>query len=251
LDNGTLITSSTQYIYSGSGDITITFPTTFTTGHNITISGSTAVIPTGTCCTPTITTASVSGGDISIFFTTGSGCSGCTATTIERSLDGSTWTGSNTAGCNSPRVITAPTSSMYYRMYQNCGAVTSSFSNSYYFASGSGGTATLGWTFTEAGGAVGSMDIYVNGSIVVSRSFTSSGTYTVNVGDTINVEVNCNQCGNPNNYSNAYCTGIIDDADCVQDGIANIFTSVYTVQLADVGTTLDLDCYTVCDVACV
>ena len=134
LDNGTLITSSTQYIYSGSGDTTITFATTFTAGHNITISGSTAVIPTGSCCTPTITSASVSGGDISIFFTTGSGCSGCTATTIERSLDGSTWTGSNTAGCNSPRVITAPTASTYYRMYESCSSLTSSFSNSYYYS---------------------------------------------------------------------------------------------------------------------
>jgi hypothetical protein len=44
LDNGTLITSSTQYIYSGSGDTVITFSTTFTAGHNITISGSTAVV---------------------------------------------------------------------------------------------------------------------------------------------------------------------------------------------------------------
>jgi hypothetical protein len=44
LDNGTPVTSSTQYIYSGSGDTVITFPTTFTTGHIITISGSTAVV---------------------------------------------------------------------------------------------------------------------------------------------------------------------------------------------------------------
>ena len=137
LDNGTLITSSTQYIYSGSGDITITFATTFTAGHNITISGSTNVIPTASCCTPTITSASVSGANISIFFTTGSGCSGCTATTIQTSLDGSTWGGNNTAGCNSPRVITAPTASTYYRMYETCTSLTSSFSNTYYFNSGS------------------------------------------------------------------------------------------------------------------
>lgn len=44
LDNGTPVTSSTQYIYSGSGDTVITFPTTFPTGHIITISGSTAVV---------------------------------------------------------------------------------------------------------------------------------------------------------------------------------------------------------------
>ena len=44
LDNGAPVTISTQYIYSGSGDTVITFPTTFTTGHIITISGSTAVV---------------------------------------------------------------------------------------------------------------------------------------------------------------------------------------------------------------
>jgi hypothetical protein len=44
LDNGTPVTSSTQYIYSGSGDTIITFSTTFPTGHIITISGSTAVV---------------------------------------------------------------------------------------------------------------------------------------------------------------------------------------------------------------
>ena len=92
------------------------------------------MIPTGSCCTPTITSASVSGGNISIFFTTGSGCSGCTATTIQTSLDGSTWGGNNTAGCNSPRVITAPTASTYYRMYETCTSLTSSFSNSYYYS---------------------------------------------------------------------------------------------------------------------
>jgi hypothetical protein len=249
LDNGTLITSSTQYIYSGSGDTVITFPTTFTAGHNITISGSTAVIPTGSCCAPTITSASVSGGNISIFFTTSSICNACTATTIQTSLDNSTWGGSNTAGCSSPRVITAPTASTYYRMYQSCSSLTSSFSNSYYFVSGSG-TANLAWSFSETGGAVGTMDLYVNGSIVVSRSFTSTGNYTVNVGDTINVEVNCNTCGNPDNYSNVECTGIISDIDCVQSGVANFVTSVYTVVSGDIGTTLNLDCFASCAGGC-
>jgi hypothetical protein len=246
-DNGTLITSSTQFIYSGSGDRVITFPTTFTAGHNITISGSTNIILSGSCCTPTITTASVSSGNISIFFTTGSGCSGCTATTIQTSLDSSTWGGNNTGGCNSPRVITAPTASTYYRMYETCTSTTSSLSNSYYFVSGSGGgSATLAWSFTESGGARGNMDIYVNGSIVESRSNTSSGTYTVYVGDTINVEVTCDECGG--NYSNAVVSGIISDADCAPPptGIANVFTSVYTVVSGDVGNTLTLTNTAIC-----
>jgi hypothetical protein len=249
-DNGTLIQSSSLLILSGSGDSDVTFPITFTTGHNITISGSTNVIQSGSCCTPTITTASVSSGNISIFFTTGSGCSTCTATTVQTSLDGSTWGGSNTAGCTSPRVLTAPTASTYYRIYQQCGAVTSSFSNSYYYSS-SGGSATLSWTFTETGGALGQMDLYVNGAVIESRGNTSSGTHTVYVGDTINVEVSAQGCGGVSDYANAWCTGIIDDADCVIDDIASIFTSVYTVQLADVGTTLDLDNFAACAGGCI
>ena len=94
------------------------------------------------------------------------------------------------------------------------------------------------------------MDLYVNGSVVESRSNTSSGTYTVYAGDTINVEVNCETCGEPDNYSNAYCTGIITDADCTISGIANIFTSVYTVQLVDLGTTLNLATFASCDGGC-
>lgn len=112
------------------------------------------------------------------------------------------------------------------------------------------GSATLAWSFSELGGALGQMDLYVNGSIVESRSNTSSGTYTVYVGDTINVEVNCSGCGGINDYANAYCTGIINDADCVIDDIASIFTAVYTVQLADVGTTLNLDNFAVCSGGC-
>jgi hypothetical protein len=109
--------------------------------------------------------------------------------------------------------------------------------------------ATLAWSFTESGGARGTMYLYVNGSIVESRSNTSSGTYTVYVGDTINVEVNCDECGL--NYSNAYCTGIINDADCVQAGVANIVTSVYTVVSGDSGNTLNLNTFTACDTACI
>jgi hypothetical protein len=252
-DNGTVIQSASVLVFSGSGDADITFPITFTSGHNFQITGSTA--PTGSlvtiCCTPTITTASVSGADISIFFTTGSSCSACTATTIQTSLDGSTWGGNNTGGCNSPRVITAPTASTYYRMYETCTSSTSSFSNSYYFVSGSGGgSATLAWSFTESSGARGQMDLYVNGSIVETRSINSSGTYTVYVGDTINVEVSCfDECGG--NYSNAYCTGIINDADCQLAGTANIFTSVYTVVSGDVGNTLTLNNFAACDVGCI
>ena len=252
LDNGTLITSSTQYIYSGSGDINITFPTTFTAGHNITISGSTAVIPTGSCCTPTITSASVSSGNISIFFTTGSGCSGCTATTIQTSLDSSTWGGSNTGGCNSPRVITAPTASTYYRMYENCSSLTSSFSNSYYFVSGSGGgSATLSWTYSITGGPSSNyMYIYVNGSIVETRSSTSSGNYTVYVGDQIYVDIGASGCSGGSSKANAYTSGIISDASCAT-GTTALSSYPYTVVSGDIGTVLHLDSFASCDGGCI
>ena len=113
-------------------------------------------------------------------------------------------------------------------------------------------TASLAWSFTEAGGSVGTMDLYVNGSIVESRSNTASGTRTVSVGDTINVQVTCDQCtGGGGTYANAYCTGINADADCSSTGAASIFTSVYTVVSGDLGTTLNLNTFAVCDTACV
>lgn len=113
-------------------------------------------------------------------------------------------------------------------------------------------TASLAWSFTEAGGSVGTMDLYVNGSIVESRSATASGTRTVSAGDTINVQVTCDQCtGGGGTYANAYCTGINTDADCSSTGAASIFTSVYTVVSGDLGTTLNLNTFAVCDTACV
>lgn len=113
-------------------------------------------------------------------------------------------------------------------------------------------TASLAWSFSETGGASGNMDLYVNGSIVESRSATASGTYAVSVGDTINVEVNCTQCTvGFDIYANAYCTGINVDADCSSIGAANIFTAVYTVVSGDLGTTLHLDTFAHCDSGCV
>ena len=113
-------------------------------------------------------------------------------------------------------------------------------------------TASLAWSFSETGGASGTMDLYVNGSIVESRSTTSSGTYTVSVGDTINVEINCTQCTvGFDTFANSYCTGIITDADCANNAAANIFTSVYTVLSGDLGTTLHLDSFAHCDSGCV
>ena len=111
-------------------------------------------------------------------------------------------------------------------------------------------TASLAWTFSETGGSTGNMDLYVNGSIVESRSNTANGTYTVSVGDTINVEISSSGCGGINDTANAYCTGIITDAACAAVA-TNLFTAVYTVVSGDLGTTLNLNTFASCDGECI
>ena len=112
-----------------------------------------------------------------------------------------------------------------------------------------GASAQLNWSFTEGGGSVGNMDLYVNGSIIESRSNTSSGTYTVYVGDTINVELSASGCDFAATKANVYTFGIIADASC-GDGSATLFTGVYTVTAGDVGNTLSLSMFAECDTAC-
>ena len=252
-DNGSIITSSTQYYYSGSSDLNITFPTTFTAGHTITISGSTLPV-TGICCTPTINSISASGANLDIYFTNPGGiCTACSYTTIESSSNNSTWGGSNTGGCSSPRTITAPTSSMYYRMKTGCtdGGV-SSYSDSVLFTSSSAGSATLYWSFSELLGGSGTYDLYINSVSVETRTSTSSGTYTVYVGDVIEVGCNASQCfGGGSTYTNIIVSGEITDAACQNNGsIPSYLSSNYTVVSGDVGTNLYLDLQVQCDSGC-
>ena len=114
-------------------DTTLTGSFTAQTGSIYYITGSTVFNSVSGCCTPTITTASINGANIDITFTTGSGCNVCSYTTIQTSLDGSTWGGNNTGGCTSPRSITAPTASTYYRIQIGCTSSTSSYSSAYYY----------------------------------------------------------------------------------------------------------------------
>lgn len=113
-----------------------------------------------------------------------------------------------------------------------------------------GASAQLNWSFTEFGGSVGNMDLYINGSIVESRSNTSSGTLTVYLGDAINVEVYSSGCDSSTNKANVYTLGIIADASC-GDGSATLFTGVYTVTAGDVGTTLTLSTFASCNDGCI
>ena len=112
---------------------------------------------------------------------------------------------------------------------------------------------TLQWDFTEIGAASGSMEIFVNGNTIANPFTTSNGTYTVAVGDTINIAVTCDTCGSPNDYSNAYSISnkaILSDAACVQNGTASIFTANYTVVSGDVGNQINVSGYAQCASGC-
>ena len=111
-------------------------------------------------------------------------------------------------------------------------------------------TATLAWSLSITGGGVGTMDLYVNGSIVETRSNTSNGNYTVNQGDTIAMDLNMNQCTGGDNHSNVYTSGIISEAACANNNTVSLFTSNYTVQAGDVGTTIYFNGFISCEAAC-
>jgi hypothetical protein len=252
--NGGFTSATSSYINQ-----TITSSFQVSSGSIYYITGSITYNATSsvTCCAPSNVSASVNGGNLDIYFNTGSvGCDTCLATRTQLSLNGSTWDTPISTSCTSPNVITLPTSSVYIRMYQICvtGSVTSSFSNTYYFSSGSGGgTATLDWSFSITGGPTATMDIYKNASILESRNYTSSGTNTVSVGDVIYVDINMSGCSGGNNTANAYTLGIIADAGAcsVGQGTTSLSSYSYTVQPGDVGNTLSLDCFALCDSACV
>lgn len=111
------------------------------------------------------------------------------------------------------------------------------------------GSAVLSWNYTVTA-ASGEMYLYINGNVVENRFGTSSGTITVYEGDGIDCEVITNGCTAPNVKANAYTGGIIADGSC-NDGNTSLFTSVYTVTAGDVGSTITLNMYSLCDNACV
>ena len=220
-------------------------------GNSYQITGSIEWNATYGCCTPTITNITASGGNtIDVTFTTGSLCNACSYTTIQSSTDNINWGSNNTGGCNSPRTITAPTSSTYYRIQTACASTTSSYSDSYLFTTSSAGTADLDWTFSITGGPTATMDIWINSGVAESRNYTSSGIETVNVGDEIYVEINMSGCSGGSNYANAYCLGIINDAAC-NTSATGLVSYSYTVQPGDVGNTLSLDSFAACDAGCI
>jgi hypothetical protein len=113
-------------------------------------------------------------------------------------------------------------------------------------------SATLDWSYSETGGAAGTMDLYINGFAVESRSSTSSGTITVYVGDTIYVDLQIvTACGAPDDWANVYTTGnILNDANCAENAGVSLTTSTYTVVSGDIGSTLTLNTFASCDGGC-
>jgi hypothetical protein len=111
-------------------------------------------------------------------------------------------------------------------------------------------SATLSWSFNEGIGATGEMILYLNGNVIEDRNSSSTGTWPVNVGDTINVEISSTGCSGNNGTANAWTVGIIADAAC-GSGSTNLFTGVYTVTSGDIGNTLTLNAYATCDSGCV
>jgi hypothetical protein len=96
----------------------------------------TPVVPT--CCTPTMDSVTESPtGTINLNFTLGSGtCDTCTATTVQKSYDGVNFGSNSTAGCTSPRTLSAEAVPVWYRIITNCtGGGTSAASNSIRFES--------------------------------------------------------------------------------------------------------------------
>ena len=116
------------------------------------------------------------------------------------------------------------------------------------------GGATLAWSYSETGGANGEMRIYVNGSVVETRTNTSSGTYAVNVGNTIYVEIELlGACSGLDNKGNVYTTsnrGTLVDNDCFTSSTGTLTTATYTVVSGDIGNTISLDTFASCEVAC-
>ena len=235
-------------------DTTLTGSFTAQTGSIYYITGSTVFNSVSGCCTPTITNITASGGNtINITFTTGSGCDVCSYTTIQSSTDNVNFGGNNTGGCTSPRTITAPTSSTYYRIQIGCTASTSSYSSGVLFTTSSASTATLNWSFSELGGGNGIYDLYVNSVSVQTRNSTANGTYTVNVGDVISVGCAADQCtSGGSTYTNIQVTGEITDAACQNNGsIPSYVSPGYTVVSGDAGTNLYLDLQVSCDGGCI
>jgi hypothetical protein len=158
-----------------------------------------------TCCTPVLNSVVESGSNISLNFTLGGGetCIDCVATTIQSSTDGVSWGSSNTAGCTSPRTLTAPSVPTYYRVITNCdGGTTSTPSNPILFTP----DPVLNWYLIEdclTGGTVTTTS-YIQNTFVINervrnggRDYIVTNVYTSNPGGSAVAITSTGQFGCP------------------------------------------------------
>jgi hypothetical protein len=118
-------------------------------------------------------------------------------------------------------------------------------------ACGAPATADVNYSFTLENGAAGQFDLYVNGVIQQTRTTTSTGTWSVNEGDIINVEVSTTGCSGSNGVATSYTSGILNQSSCTGINTATLFTTGYTVTNADLGTILTVNAFSHCDTGCV
>ena len=116
-------------------------------------------------------------------------------------------------------------------------------------------TSTLAWSYSETGGAVGEMRIYVNSSVVETRENTSSGTWTgLETGDEIYVQVELlSACSGFDDAGNVYSTsnrGTLTDAACFVASTGTYTSPTYTVVAGDIGSTITLDTFASCESGC-
>ncbi len=177
------VNGATTIATSSSIDNTISSSFTATSGSVYYITGS-INDSNAPCCSPQITGFAINGSNLEISFSTGSTCAACSNTTVQSSVDNSTWGGSNTGACVSPRSITAPTSSLYYRVNMDCGFASTNGSSSYYnFSNGITKTTTTG-TYVVSGGnsyAAGQLTNNTGVTLYIYGYFISGGDTTGDV----------------------------------------------------------------------
>jgi hypothetical protein len=177
------VNGATTIATSSSIDNTISSSFTATSGSVYYITGS-INDSNAPCCSPQITGFAINGSNLEISFSTGSTCAACSNTTVQSSVDNSTWGGSNTGACVSPRSITAPTSSLYYRVNMDCGFASTNGSSSYYnFSDGITKTTTSG-TYVVSGGsstAAGQLTNNTGVTLYIYGYFISGGDTTGDV----------------------------------------------------------------------
>lgn len=116
-------------------------------------------------------------------------------------------------------------------------------------------TVDISWTYSETGGAVGQMKLYVNNTAVETIENTSSGTWPgVLQGDEIFVTIEIiSACGGFDDTANVFTTsnrGTLVDAGCFVATTGTMTTPTYTVVAGDLGGTITIDTFASCDAAC-